>query len=116
MTIKYLPHGLNEENVVLVEDTVAGPISDTANFTITVTDLIGKGAKPLAVRCSVESGGPAAVGARTWTLYPEEGAAGVGVQPVSYVETTGVLTMANQSGGALSNIHVTALFALAGAL
>lgn len=114
MTIKYLPHGLNEENVILVEDTIAGPIADDAAFSITVPDLIGKGAKPLAVLAATQAGGD--VGARVWTPRPLCADGGTGVALTSYTEATGVLAMTNESGGSLSNIHVTALFVLAGAV
>jgi len=117
MTASFVPHGLNEENLVVVEETIAGPIADAANAVLTLPeDQLGKGLIPVGWNAAVESGGPAAVGARTWTLYPSEAAAGTGFQPVSYNEATGELTLANQTGGPLSNIKITALFVPAGAI
>ena len=117
MTASFIPHGLNEENLVLVEETIAGPIADDADATLTLPDdQLGKGLVPVAVACATENGGPAAVGARTWDLYASEALTGTGFSPVSFVEATGVLTVKNVSGAPLSNIKVTALFVPAGAL
>ncbi len=96
--------GLNESNRLMWIDNEAGAIADDATWTITLPE---SGIAQLPVIRAVITYGAGAVGARTATYYPivDTGSALVGVEVVSFVETTGVLTLQNRSGGALSDIR-----------
>ena len=117
MTAKLLPHGLNEENLVYAYEE-ATSVADDANFDLIVTELAGLGMMPIAWGIVDEAGGPAAVGARTWTMFGSaaDPADAGGFQPVSYDEATGTLTFTNRSGGLVAAAIVYALFAPAPAL
>ena len=92
------------------EDIIAGPVADNVAATVTAPlRLRALGYSPISVR--VYTVGAGAVGARTQTHYPLVDAAGTGWELGTYVETTGVLTLTNRSGGALSAIHVQVAWA-----
>ena len=92
------------------ENIVAGPVADTGTFTVTApVRLRARGYTPVSIR--VYTVGAGAVGARTQTHYPLVDTTGTGIRIATYVESTGVLTLANESGGALSAIHVQVAWA-----
>lgn len=92
------------------EEIIAGPVADNAALTHTAPlRLRALGYSPVSVR--VYTVGAGAVGARTQTHYPLVDAAGTGFELGTYVETTGVLTVTNRSGGPLSDIHVQVAWA-----
>ncbi len=100
--------GFNGVNLKHFIEDVAGPVADTAAFTVQLpAEYIGKAAIPHVH--AIGTYGAGAPGARTLTLQPTvalDTAATVGVAIDTYNEATGVLTCRNLSGGSLSAIRV----------
>lgn len=115
-TAKVVNVGLNGENVRAVMAVDTNSIADDANWVITLpSDMAGQGWLPVAVMVNAVDNSALNAGARTWTPQDSVGEAGtpVGADLISYVESTGVLTVANRSGGALQNAVITALMVAA---
>jgi len=108
-TTKKLMHaGVNESNrEVYICDESTSP-ADDASWTIDFSDVLRDGTTGLPVVRAVGSYGAGAAGARTFTYMPviNVGSALVGVEVVSFDEATGVLTLTNRSGGALTTPRV----------
>ena len=103
MTLEKVHEGLNESNRPIYLDVSATDPADNASWTVTLpASLQGKGVLP-CVR-AVYTYGAGAIGARTATYRPilDVGSSLVGVEVVSFVEATGVLTLTNRTGGGLT--------------
>lgn len=108
MATTEIHQGVNHSNVRYFVDDHAASVADDATWTVDLTDLLGSdGQTGLPCVQAVVCYGAGDAGARTATYYPviNTGSALAGVEVVSYVETTGVLTLQNRSGGALTNIR-----------
>lgn len=106
MTMVKIAEGLSESNRLLYQDDQAGPVADNANWTIQLpTREVAKAVVPCVK--AVVTYGAGTPGARLATYRPvvDVGSALAGVEVVSYNEATGVLTLTNRTGGALSNVR-----------
>lgn len=100
-TLSALHPGVNQSNRQLYKAVEGTNPADNANWTIQFpeSDQVN-----LPLVKAVITYGAGAEGVRLATYYPivDTGSALVGVEVVSYNENTGILTLTNRSGGALT--------------
>jgi len=108
--------GSSDTNLQMVQAYAVGACGDDENWIVTMpADMIGQGWLPQSVTVNIPDNPALAAGARVWAPQDSVGEAGapVGADLVSYTESTGVLLIANRSGGALTGAVITVMMVAA---